>query len=170
MLTFHYRLLATPAILRSAAALFRGDLRNASTSSTSTGNPSARRRSTTTCLSFGSLRDILDLKGTKYGCGISECAACTVLVNGHTAKSCQVNVSELQGNVVTIEGLAPTNKLHVVQQAWIDLDVAQCGYCQGGQILSAVALLNAHPQPTDCPDPHRHERQHLPLRHLQPHP
>jgi isoquinoline 1-oxidoreductase alpha subunit len=96
------------------------------------------------------LRDILDLKGTKYGCGISECAACTVLVNGHTAKSCQVSVSEVQGNVVTIEGLAPANKLHPVQQAWIDVDVAQCGYCQGGQILSAVALLNAHPQPSDA--------------------
>ena len=96
------------------------------------------------------LRDILDLKGTKYGCGISECGACTVLVNGHTTRSCQMNVSEVQGNVVTIEGLATASKLHVVQQAWVDLDVAQCGYCQGGQILSAVALLTAHPQPTDA--------------------
>ena len=96
------------------------------------------------------LRDTLDLKGTKYGCGIGECAACTVLVNGTRAKSCQIPVSDVQGNVVTIEGLAEGGKLHVVQQAWIDVDVAQCGYCQGGQILSAVALLTAHPKPTDA--------------------
>jgi isoquinoline 1-oxidoreductase alpha subunit len=96
------------------------------------------------------LRDTLDLKGTKYGCGIAECAACTVLVNGRSAKSCQIPVSELQGSVVTIEGLSDQGKLHPVQQAWIDLDVAQCGYCQGGQILSAVSLLTLHPQPTDA--------------------
>ena len=96
------------------------------------------------------LRDTLDLKGTKYGCGIGECAACTVLVNGTRAKSCQIPVSDVQGNVVTIEGLAEGGKLHVVQQAWIDVDVAQCGYCQGGQILSAVALLTTHPKPTDA--------------------
>jgi isoquinoline 1-oxidoreductase subunit alpha len=96
------------------------------------------------------LRDVLDLKGTKYGCGIAECAACTVLVDGHSAKSCQIPVSELKGNVITIEGLADQGKLHVLQQAWIELDVAQCGYCQGGQILSAVSLLAAHPQPTDA--------------------
>ena len=97
------------------------------------------------------LRDVLDLKGTKYGCGISACGACTVLVNGKNVKSCQVAVSEVQGNVVTIEGLAAeTGKLHVLQQAWIDGDVPQCGYCQGGQIMSAVSLLANHPQPTDA--------------------
>jgi aerobic-type carbon monoxide dehydrogenase small subunit (CoxS/CutS family) len=96
------------------------------------------------------LRDVLDLKGTKYGCGIAECAACTVLVDGHSAKSCQIPVSELKGNVITIEGLADQGKLHVLQQTWIDLDVAQCGYCQGGQILAAVSLLAAHPAPTDA--------------------
>jgi isoquinoline 1-oxidoreductase alpha subunit len=96
------------------------------------------------------LRDTLDLKGTKYGCGIAECGACTVLVNGKSVKSCQIAVSEVKGNVVTIEGLAESGKLHVVQQTWVDLDVAQCGYCQGGQILSAVALLAAHPQPTEA--------------------
>jgi aerobic-type carbon monoxide dehydrogenase small subunit (CoxS/CutS family) len=96
------------------------------------------------------LRDVLDLKGTKYGCGISECGACTVLVNGHTVRSCQLAVSQVQGNVTTIEGLAEPGKLHVLQQAWIDIDVAQCGYCQGGQILSAVSLLATHPQPTDA--------------------
>ena len=95
------------------------------------------------------LRDTLDLKGTKYGCGIAECGACTVLVNGKSGRSCQMTVSEVDGNVVTIEGLAEKGKLHPVQQAWIDVDVAQCGYCQGGQIMSAVALLTAHPQPTD---------------------
>ena len=95
------------------------------------------------------LRDTLDLKGTKYGCGIAECGACTVLVNGKSGRSCQIAVSEVDGNVVTIEGLADKGKLHPVQQAWIDVDVAQCGYCQGGQIMSAVALLTAHPQPTD---------------------
>lgn len=96
------------------------------------------------------LRDVLDLKGTKYGCGISECGACTVLVNGKSARSCQIPVSELDGKVTTIEGLAEAGKLHVVQQAWIDVDVAQCGYCQSGQIMSAVGLLTAHPQPTDA--------------------
>jgi isoquinoline 1-oxidoreductase subunit alpha len=96
------------------------------------------------------LRDVLDMKGTKYGCGISECGACTVLVNGVKAKSCQIPVGDVQGSVTTIEGLAEGGKLHPVQQAWIDLDVAQCGYCQGGQILAAVSLLTSHPQPTDA--------------------
>src|SRR6202000_2173373 len=95
------------------------------------------------------LRDVLDLKGTKYGCGVSECGACTVLVNGKSARSCQISASEAEGNITTIEGLAEHGKLHVLQQAWIDLDVAQCGYCQGGQILSATALLAATPVPTD---------------------
>ncbi len=96
------------------------------------------------------LRDTLDLKGTKYGCGISECGACTVLVNGKSAKSCQIAVSDVQGSVVTIEGLADNGNLHILQKTWIDLDVAQCGYCQGGQILAAVSLLTLHPQPTDA--------------------
>ncbi len=96
------------------------------------------------------LRDVLDLKGTKYGCGVSECGACTVLVNGKSARSCQISASEAEGNITTIEGLAEHGKLHVLQQAWIDLDVAQCGYCQGGQILSAAALLAEHPHPTDA--------------------
>ena len=96
------------------------------------------------------LRDVLDLKGTKYGCGIGECAACTVLLNGHSAKSCQIAASEVQGNVITIEGLAEPGKLHVLQQTWIDMDVAQCGYCQGGQILAAVSLLSKTPKPTDA--------------------
>jgi isoquinoline 1-oxidoreductase alpha subunit len=95
------------------------------------------------------LRDSLDMKGTKYGCGIGECGACTVLIDGVSVKSCQVPVAEAKGSITTIEGLAENGRLHPVQQAWVDLDVAQCGYCQGGQILSAVALLAKKPKPSD---------------------
>ena len=95
------------------------------------------------------LRDTLDMKGTKYGCGIGECGACTVLMDGEAIRSCQTTVSEAKGAITTIEGLSEHGNLHPVQQAWVDVDVAQCGYCQGGQIMSAVALLTAHPQPTD---------------------
>ncbi|SEC42973.1 (2Fe-2S)-binding protein [Terriglobus roseus] len=95
------------------------------------------------------LRDTLDLKGTKYGCGIGQCAACTILINGRSTRSCLLKASEVRGNVVTIEGLADQGRLHVLQQTWIDLDVAQCGYCQGGQILSAASLLATNPHPTD---------------------
>lgn len=96
------------------------------------------------------LRDVLDMKGTKYGCGIGMCGACTVLMDGHPIRSCLTPVSAVSGSVITIEGLAENDKLHPLQQAWIDLDVAQCGYCQGGQILSAAALLTEHPKPTDA--------------------
>jgi len=95
------------------------------------------------------LRDALDMKGTKYGCGVGQCGACTVLLNGHAIRSCQTPVSAVNGNITTIEGLAENGELHPLQQAWIDLDVPQCGYCQGGQILSAAALLAQHPKPTD---------------------
>jgi isoquinoline 1-oxidoreductase alpha subunit len=95
------------------------------------------------------LRDELDMKGTKYGCGIGACGACTVLMDGRAIRSCLTPVSQVKGSITTIEGLADNGKLHVLQQAWIDLDVAQCGYCQGGQILSAAALLAEHPKPTD---------------------
>ena len=96
------------------------------------------------------LRDTLDMKGTKYGCGIGECGACTVLIDGAAVRSCQMSVSDVTGKITTIEGLAENGKLHVLQQTWIDLDVAQCGYCQGGQILRAVALLKVHPKPSDA--------------------
>jgi isoquinoline 1-oxidoreductase alpha subunit len=96
------------------------------------------------------LRDTLDMKGTKYGCGIGACGACTVLVDGSAIRSCQTPISQVKGSITTIEGLGESGKLHVLQQAWIDQDVAQCGYCQGGQILSAVALLAQHPKPTDA--------------------
>jgi len=95
------------------------------------------------------LRDTLDLKGTKYGCGIGMCGACTVLMDGKAIRSCLTPVTAVKGSVTTIEGLGEGSKLHVLQQAWVDLDVAQCGYCQGGQILSAASLLAEHPKPTD---------------------
>jgi isoquinoline 1-oxidoreductase alpha subunit len=96
------------------------------------------------------LRDELDIKGPKYGCGIGQCGACTVHVDGEPARSCSVPVSEVAGRrVITIEGLAPAGGLHPVQQAWIAHQVPQCGYCQAGQILAAVALLRKHPHPTD---------------------
>ena len=96
------------------------------------------------------LRDVLDMKGTKYGCGISQCGACTVHVGGVATRSCQVKVSEAQGaKITTIEGLSP-NGMHAVQRAWEELDVPQCGYCQAGQIMSAVSLLAKNPKPTDA--------------------
>lgn len=97
------------------------------------------------------LRDTLGLVGTKYGCGIAQCGACTVHLDGRATRSCQLKVGQLDGReITTIEGIAPSaNTLNAVQQAWIDHDVPQCGYCQAGQIMSAVALLNDNPSPTD---------------------
>ena len=96
------------------------------------------------------LRDELDIKGPKYGCGIAQCGACTVLLNGEPVRSCAYPVSSAAGQqVVSIEGLATKGKLHAVQKAWIDHQVPQCGYCQGGQMLAAVALLKKKPKPTD---------------------
>jgi len=96
------------------------------------------------------LRDVLDVKGPKFGCGIAQCGACTVHVNGEPVRSCSFPVSAAAGKrVTTIEGLAQGGRLHPVQQAWIDNQVPQCGYCQGGQILTAVALLRKKPNPTD---------------------
>ena len=95
------------------------------------------------------LRDVLDLKGTKFGCGIGQCAACTVHVNGTPVRSCSRNISALAGaDVTTIEGLSADGS-HPVQVAWIEHDVPQCGYCQSGQIMAAVALLKQKPKPTD---------------------
>ncbi|WP_305983296.1 (2Fe-2S)-binding protein [Roseivirga thermotolerans] len=95
------------------------------------------------------LRDHLSLKGTKYGCGIAQCGACTVHLNGTAVRSCSIPVSAI-GNqpITTIEGLSE-NGDHPVQKAWVELDVAQCGYCQPGQMMSAAALLKANPNPTD---------------------
>jgi isoquinoline 1-oxidoreductase alpha subunit len=95
------------------------------------------------------LRDILDLKGTKYGCGVGSCGACTVHLNGSAVRSCQLPISVVgKQEITTIEGLAEKGD-HPVQKAWLDEDVAQCGYCQPGQIMSAVALLNNTPKPTE---------------------
>ena len=96
------------------------------------------------------LRDELHLNGTKFSCGIGLCGACTVLMDGAPTRSCVLPVSAVGSKPVqTIEGLKTAGGLHPVQQAWIDADVPQCGYCQSGQILSAVALLNKHPRPSD---------------------
>lgn len=93
------------------------------------------------------LRDVLDLKGTKYGCGIGQCGACTVHLGGSPVRSCQLPVSVIQGaKVTTIEGLSPDGS-HPVQRAWDEVDVPQCGYCQAGQILAAVDLLARVPDP-----------------------
>jgi isoquinoline 1-oxidoreductase alpha subunit len=95
------------------------------------------------------LRDVLDLKGTKFGCGVGQCGACTVQVNGTPTRSCRRAVSTVSGaEVSTIEGLSPDGS-HPLQVAWRELDVPQCGYCQAGQLMSAAALLKRSPKPTD---------------------
>jgi isoquinoline 1-oxidoreductase alpha subunit len=96
------------------------------------------------------LRDHLDLVGTKYGCGVAACGACTVIMNGNAIRSCVIPVSAAEGaKITTIEGLSE-NGDHPVQKAWLEHDVPQCGYCQAGQIMSAVALLESNPSPSDA--------------------
>ena len=95
------------------------------------------------------IRDYLNLTGTKYGCGIAQCGACTVHVNGYAQRSCQTKLREVGGKeITTIEGLSPDSS-HPVQQAWIEHDVPQCGYCQSGQLMAAAALLSENPSPGD---------------------
>jgi isoquinoline 1-oxidoreductase alpha subunit len=98
------------------------------------------------------LRDHLNLVGTKYGCGVAQCGACTVHLNGNPVRSCSIPASAVAGQkITTIEGLACANgKLHPLQAAWIEHDVPQCGYCQAGQLMSAAALLKQKPNPTDA--------------------
>ena len=96
------------------------------------------------------LRDVVGLTGTKYGCGVAECGACTVHLDGQPARSCSVPIGALDGaKVTTIEGLSK-DRSHPVQVAWIEEDVPQCGYCQSGQIMATVALLRENPKPTDA--------------------
>ena len=97
------------------------------------------------------LRDEIGLTGTKFGCGIAECGACTVLIDGRAERSCMFPVANAEGaSVTTIEGLAPEGSLHPVQQAWVTHQVPQCGYCQSGMIMAVAALLKTNPKPTDA--------------------
>jgi isoquinoline 1-oxidoreductase subunit alpha len=97
------------------------------------------------------IREQVGLTGTKYGCGIAQCGACTVHVNGEAVRSCSLPVSAAEGKqVTTIEGLAQGGTLHKVQKAWVDHDVPQCGYCQAGRIMAVAALLKEKPKPTDA--------------------
>ena len=96
------------------------------------------------------LRNDLDLKGPRFGCGLAQCGACTVLIDGVPTRSCVTPVSGVSGQITTLEGLAQGGQLDPLQQAWIDEQVPQCGYCQNGQLLTARALLDANPNPTDA--------------------
>jgi isoquinoline 1-oxidoreductase alpha subunit len=95
------------------------------------------------------LRDTLNLKGTKFGCGVGACGACTVHINNEARRSCTTQVSTVNQSITTIEGLTPDGS-HALQKAWMELDVPQCGYCQAGQLMSAAALLRRTPRPTDA--------------------
>ncbi|KAA5547764.1 (2Fe-2S)-binding protein [Adhaeribacter rhizoryzae] len=96
------------------------------------------------------LRDEFDLTGTKYGCGEGQCGACTVLLDGKAVRSCRTPINTLQGkSITTIEGLEVKGKLHPVQEAYLKVDVFQCGYCASGMVMSTVALLNQNPKPTE---------------------
>jgi aerobic-type carbon monoxide dehydrogenase small subunit (CoxS/CutS family) len=96
------------------------------------------------------LRNDLDLRGPRFGCGLGQCSVCAVLVDGAVVRSCITPVSAVRGAITTLEGLAQGGKLHPLQQAWIDEQAAQCGYCQNGQIITAKALLDRVPDPTDA--------------------
>lgn len=96
------------------------------------------------------LRDEIGLTGTKYGCGVAACGACTVHIDGQAVRSCQVALSDVWGEVTTIEGLGTPDAMAAVQQAWVDHQVAQCGYCQSGQIMQAASLLAENPTPSDA--------------------
>jgi len=95
------------------------------------------------------LRNDLDLHGPKFGCGLGQCGACTVIINGVATRSCVTPISTVRGDVTTLEGLSTGGQLHPIQQAWIEEQVPQCGFCQNGQIMTAKALLDRNPHPTD---------------------
>ncbi|MSO45911.1 MAG: (2Fe-2S)-binding protein [Acidobacteria bacterium] len=96
------------------------------------------------------LRNDLGLQGPKFGCGLGQCGACTVIVNGVAIRSCVTPTSSVRSEITTLEGIAKNGTLHPLQQAWIDEQVPQCGFCQNGQIMTAVAMLNRNPKPTDA--------------------
>ncbi|MEO1480915.1 MAG: (2Fe-2S)-binding protein [Myxococcota bacterium] len=96
------------------------------------------------------LRDELGITGPKYGCGIAQCGACTVHVSGAAVRSCQIAVGEVDGEVTTIEGIGTPDSMHAVQEAWLEEQVAQCGYCQGGQMMQAAFFLKSNPEPSDA--------------------
>jgi aerobic-type carbon monoxide dehydrogenase small subunit (CoxS/CutS family) len=96
------------------------------------------------------LRNDLNLHGPRFGCGLGQCGTCTVIIEGTAVRSCQLPVSAVSGEITTLEGLAQNGTLHQLQQAWIDEQVPQCGYCQNGQIMTAKALLDRNPSPTDA--------------------
>jgi aerobic-type carbon monoxide dehydrogenase small subunit (CoxS/CutS family) len=96
------------------------------------------------------LRNDLGLRGPRFGCGLGQCGACTVIIDGAAVRSCQLPAAAVSGNITTLEGLAQNGILHPLQQAWIDEQVPQCGYCQNGQLMTAKALLDRNPSPTDA--------------------
>jgi aerobic-type carbon monoxide dehydrogenase small subunit (CoxS/CutS family) len=96
------------------------------------------------------LRNDLDLHGPRFGCGVGQCSVCTVIIDGTATRSCITPVSAVRGEITTLEGLAKDGQLHPLQQAWIDEQAAQCGYCQNGQIMTAKALLDRNPNPSDA--------------------
>jgi len=96
------------------------------------------------------LRNDLELQGPRFGCGLAQCGACTVIVDGVATRSCVVPASQIRGEITTLEGLSNDGDLHPLQQAWIEEQVPQCGYCQNGQIMNAKALLDQNPNPTDA--------------------
>jgi isoquinoline 1-oxidoreductase subunit alpha len=96
------------------------------------------------------LRNDLGLRGPRFGCGLAQCGACTVIIDGVAMRSCITPAGQVKGEITTLEGLAKDGKLHPLQQAWIDEQVPQCGYCQNGQILTAKAMLDRNPSPTDA--------------------
>ncbi len=96
------------------------------------------------------LRDEVGLTGTKFGCGVAACGACTVHINGEAVRSCQVPLADVDGPITTIEGIGTPDAMAAIQQAWVDHQVAQCGYCQSGQIMQAASLLAEIPEPTDA--------------------
>ena len=96
------------------------------------------------------LRNDIGLRGPRFGCGLAQCGACTVIINGVAMRSCITPVAQVSGEITTLEGLSKDGELHPLQQAWIDEQVPQCGYCQNGQIMNAKALLDRNPNPTDA--------------------